>query len=61
MVSNETMVTFYRACGYGEWDSIQRAGRYMNLQNKFNAAREALEEMTEEDQYKLQLTEKDNG
>ncbi|GAF76785.1 unnamed protein product [marine sediment metagenome] len=60
MVSKEAMVIFYRACNYGEWDSIQRAGRYMNLQTKFNNAREALEEMTSEDEYQLQLREKEN-
>jgi hypothetical protein len=60
MISKKTMETFYLACGYGPWDAKNRAGCYMNLQEKFNAAREALAEMTEEDEYRIQLSEKEH-
>ena len=58
MVTREAMVIFYRACGYGELDSITRAGKYINLQTMFYNSRVELEKMTDEDQIKL--SEKEN-
>ena len=58
MVTQKTMETFYLACGYGPQDAKTRAGRYMVLQDRFEWARKALEEMSDEDEWKI--TEKYN-
>ena len=54
MVSQKTMETFYLACGYGPWDAKNRAGNYMNLQRKFEETRQALEDMTDEDELRME-------
>ena len=50
MVCKQTMIKFYKACGYSDWEALNRAGQYINLQAKFEWARDALAEMTEEDE-----------
>jgi len=56
MPSKNTMITFYKACGYGPNESRIRAGRYIELQTQFNEANKELSEMTDEDGRKLEET-----
>jgi hypothetical protein len=49
MVSKQTMITFYLACGYGPLMAVNRAARYIKLQQKFNEVRARLDSMADED------------
>ena len=61
MLNIKTMRVFYLGCGYSEIEANDRAHRYIALQTRFRTAQEQMQEMAEEDEYKLQLTEKDHG
>lgn len=54
MLDHKTLIAFYRACGYGGVESINRTNRYLNLQEKAKWAQDALAEMTDEDELKLE-------
>ena len=56
MLSKNTMITFYRACGYGPNDAEDRAYRYMELQRKWHESGEAMAEMYDQDEKKLEET-----
>jgi len=54
MLSKNTMITFYRACGYDEQRCVLRASHYMLLQSQFNESLKLMEKMAEEDEQKLE-------
>ena len=57
MLSHNTLVTFYRGCGWSEEEAIDRAIRYLKMQKKFYEAMLEREQMTEEDEYRAQIQE----
>ena len=57
MLTKKTMITFYMACGWEPDVAVERAERYMHLQSVFHNAQQQLSDMTEQDEYRLQLNE----
>ena len=57
--TQKTMITFYLACGYDFDVAVKRADKYMKLQKEFHQVQTALAAMTEQDEFRLQLTEKE--
>jgi hypothetical protein len=60
VLTHETLITFYRGCGWSEAEAIDRAIKYLVIQKKYYEALIEREKMTEEDQYQLQLQETRN-
>jgi hypothetical protein len=54
------MVTFYTACGWEPDVAVKRADKYMELQKTFHQAQSALAAMTEQDDFRLQISEKED-
>jgi len=50
MVSKQTMIKFYEACGYGPVTASIRAAQYIAIQGTFEASRDKLDKMTDEDE-----------
>ena len=61
MMTHSTMELFYCACGYPPDVAYHRATLYMRLQAQWTDIQRKSQQMTEEDEIKMQLQEKVNG
>ena len=60
MLNEKTMLTFYIACGWEPDVALERAKRYMHLQEVFHNAQQKMAEMSEQDEFRLQISEKEH-